>query len=158
MPPIRLAHPDTPLAARLMEGVRECEALSSTDPEAAAIRLRDRLRERSAPAPVHALFRRLLRQLQRTDLLITHGQTWIAQLCAGGDARRALGVEQECRWIDPRFLPDDAANAALLAKTAAHLGMHELASHLASGFMQRWPAHAEVPALQLLATATGGGE
>jgi hypothetical protein len=129
----------------------ECEALATHDPEEAAIRLRDRIRERLAPAEVHNRFRALLRQLHRNDLLLSHGQTWIAQLCAAGDERRALGIVQECREIDPHFLPDDAANTALLAKAAARIGMHELAWQLANGFVQRWPGHEAVPALKLLA-------
>lgn len=129
----------------------ECGALAAHDPEQAAIRLRDRIRERLAPAEVHARFRALLRQLHRDDLLLSHGQTWIAQLCVTGDERRALGVVQECRGIDPQFLPDDPANTARLAKTAARIGMHELAWHLANGFVGRWPQHADAPALSLLA-------
>lgn len=129
----------------------ECETLAAHDPEEAAIRLRDRIRERLAPAEVHSRFRALLRRLHRDDLLLSHGQTWIAQLCAAGDERRALGVVQECRGIDLRFLPDDAANTALLAKAAARIGMHELAWQLANGFVQRWPGHEATAALKLLA-------
>lgn len=124
--------------------LEECAALAEADPEEAAIRLRDRIRDSFAPAPVHTRFRALLRQLQRDDLLISHGQTWIAQLCAGGDERRALGVVQECREIEPDFLPDDPANTAALARTAARIGMQELAWYLANGFVQRWPRHPAV--------------
>lgn len=133
----------------------DCETVAARDPEAAAIRLRDRIRERYAPAAVHGRFRQLLRQLGRDDLRISHGQDWIAQLCAIGDARRALGVVQECREIDPRFLPDDPANTAKLAKAAATIGMPELAWYLANGFVQRWPGHADAAALKLLAAARG---
>lgn len=129
----------------------ECEALAQQDPEEVAIRLRNRIRERYAPAVIHGRFRELLRRLRREDLLVRHGQGWIIQLCASSDERRALGVVQECREIDPRFLPDDPANTALLAKAAARIGMHELAWYLASGFVQRWPRHADAPALKLLA-------
>lgn len=129
----------------------ECAALAQDDPEEAAIRLRDRIRERLAPAEIHVRFRALLRQLQRHDLLLSHGQTWIAQLCASGDERRALGVVQECRELDPRFFPTDPANTARLAKAAARIGTHELAWYLANGFVQRWPRHADAPALALLA-------
>jgi len=140
-------HPEAPAMARAMhqdadeELVRECEALARSDPEAAAIRLRDRLRERVAPAPVHAQFRMLLRKLHRNDLLLQHGQNWIAQLCAAGEARRALGVVHECREIDPAFLPDDPDHTADLARLAARIGMPALASHLAKGFVERWPRH-----------------
>ena len=123
------------------ELVRECEALARTDPEAAAIRLRDRIRERAAPNPVHLLFRVLLKRLVRNDLLISHGQTWIAQLCAGNDARRALGLLQECREIDPGFIPDDPDATATLARLAMRTGMHDMASYLARGFVARWPRH-----------------
>ena len=140
--------PEAPELARRMgqgadgELVREYEVLAQHDPEAAAIRLRDRIRERSAPASVHTLFRTLLRRLHRNDLLLQHGESWIAQLCADDQARRALGVVQECREIDSGFLPDDPDNAATLARLAARLGMHDLAAHLARGFVQRWPQHA----------------
>jgi hypothetical protein len=149
--------PEAPALAGAMEAgadqqlLDECEALAESDPEEAAIRLRDRIRERFAPAEVHGRFRTLLRRLRRNDLLLSHGQTWIAQLCAEGDERRALGVMQECREIDPRFLPDDPANTALLARTASRIGMHELAWQLANGFVQRWPGHQDTPALRLLA-------
>lgn len=139
--------PRAPELARAMgldadgELLQECQALAQTDPEQAAIRLRDRIRERSAPAPVHNLFRSLLHKLQRNDLLLQHGQTWIAQLCANGEARRALGVVQECRELDPAFIPDAPENTAMLAELAARIGMRDLASHLARGFGQRWPRH-----------------
>jgi hypothetical protein len=129
----------------------DCEALARNDPEAAAIRLRDRIQERLAPAAVHNMFRTLLRRLRRDDLLLKHGQTWIAQLCTSGDHRRALGVVQECREIDPRFLPDDPASTETLARTAARIGMHELAWFLATGFVQRWPHHEAAPSLKLVA-------
>lgn len=138
------ANPDEQLLA-------ECATIARHDPEEAAIRLRDRIHERYAPGVVHARFRELLRKLDRKDLLIKHGQDWIAQLCTSGDDRRALGVVQECRGIEARFLPDDPGHAVLLAKAAARLGMHELAWHLANGFVQRWPRHAAAPELQLLA-------
>lgn len=140
-------HPEAPVMARAMhqdadeELVRECETLAQSDPEAAAIRLRDRIRERAAPAPVHAQFRVLLRRLHRNDLLLQHGQTWIAQVCAAGEARRALGVVQECREIDPAFLPDDPDHTATLARLAGRTGMPALASHLAKGFLEHWPGH-----------------
>ncbi|MGH8216724.1 MAG: hypothetical protein ACREPZ_13665 [Rhodanobacteraceae bacterium] len=121
--------------------VRECEALAPTDPEEAAIRLRDRIRERAAPASVHIQFRVLLRKLARNDLLLSHGQTWIAQCCASNDARRALSLVQECREIDPGFVPDDPDATATLARLAARLGMHDMAGHLARGFIARWPRH-----------------
>lgn len=139
--------PEGPALARAIgqdadgELVRECEALAQSDPETAALRLRDRIRERAAPAPVHAQFRALLRKLRRDDLLLQHGQTWIAQLCAAGEARRALGVVQECREIDPAFLPDDPDHSATLAGLAARIGVPALAGHLARGFLQRWPRH-----------------
>jgi hypothetical protein len=125
------------------ELIRECEVQARTDPEEAAIRLRDRIRERAATALVHAQFRVLLRKLHRNDLLLQHGRTWITQLCAAGDPRRALGVVQECREIDPAFLPDDPDHAAALAQLAARIGMHALAGHLARRFVQRWPQHAD---------------
>lgn len=151
-------HPQAPeLAQRVGQGaddelVGECEALAKSDPEEAAIRLRDRIRERAAPAPVHALFRTLLRRLQRNDLLLSHGQDWIAQLCAAGDARRALGLVQECRGIDAAFLPDDPGSAATLAELATRLGMRDLAQHLAHGFAQRWPRHERAARLEALAS------
>lgn len=134
----------------------ESESIARRDPEEAAIRLRDRIRERYAPGAVHIRFRELLRKLDRKDLLIKHGQEWIIQLCATGDERRALGLVQECREIEPRFLPDDPDHTALLAKTAARLGMHELAWHLANGFVQRWPRHADAASLKLLAAPQQG--
>ncbi|HJP98496.1 MAG TPA: hypothetical protein VJ862_08045 [Rhodanobacteraceae bacterium] len=140
-------HPEAPAMARAThqdaddELVRECEALARNDPEAAAIRLRDRIRERVAPSPIHALFRVLLRKLHRNDLLLQHGRTWIAQLCAAGEARRALGVVQECREIDPAFLPDDPDHTAALARAATRNGMRALSGHLVHGFVERWPRH-----------------
>lgn len=140
--------PEAPRLARAMgqddddELVSECETLAKTDPEEAAIRLRDRIRERIAPTPVHVLFRTLLRQLHRNDLLLQHGQAWIAQLCATGETRRALGLVQECREIDSTFLPDDVDNADALAQLAARIGMRALADHLARAIAQRWPGHA----------------
>lgn len=132
------------------ELVCECGALARTDPEEAAIRLRDRIRERAASAPVHALFRALLRKLHRDDLLLHHGQTWISQLCVDGQVRRALGVAQECREIDPAFLPHDPGNAARLAELAARYGMRGLADHLARRFVQCWPQHEDAAKIATL--------
>lgn len=131
-----------------------CKRIAETNPEGAAIELRDRIRDRLAPAPIHRLFRDLLRQLQRNDLLLSHGQTWIAQLCASGDYRRALGLVQECREIDPAFLPDDPANVATLAEHASRAGMHALTEHLARGFAQRWPQHEAAPRVAALINDT----
>ncbi|MGH8144786.1 MAG: hypothetical protein ACREPY_00500 [Rhodanobacteraceae bacterium] len=153
-------HPRAPELARAMaldadgELLQECQTLATTDPEQAAIRLRDRIRERSAPAPVHSMFRSLLHKLQRNDLLLQHGQTWIAQLCANGEARRALGVVQECREVDPAFIPDAPENTAMLAELAARIGMRDLSSHLARGFGQRWPRHEAGARIAQLATDT----
>jgi hypothetical protein len=152
--------PEAPRLARAMrqdaddELVHECEELAKSDPEGAAIRLRDRIRERSAPAPVHALFRTLLRKLQRNDLLLSHGQTLIAQLCVSGETRRALGIVQECREIDPAFLPDDPGHTAALVRLSARIGMRALAAHLARRFVQRWPQHADAAKIAAL-IATG---
>ena len=154
--------PEAPaIAAQLGHGedeqlLAECTVIARNDPEEAAIRLRDRIRENLAPAVVHVRFRELLRELKRNDLLLSHGQTWIAQLCASSDERRALGVVQECRDIEPQFLPDDPGNTALLARTAARLGMHELAWYLASSFVRRWPRHEAAQSLQLLASSQQG--
>jgi hypothetical protein len=153
-------HPEAPAMARAAhqdaddELVREFEVQARTDPEGAAIRLRDRIRERAAPAPVHAQFRVLLRKLHRNDLLLQHGRTWITQLCAAGDPRRALGVVQECREIDPAFVPDDPDHAAALVRLAARIGMRALAAHLARRFVQRWPQHADAAKIAAL-IATG---
>lgn len=121
--------------------VRECEYLARSDPEAAAAQLRDYIRDHHAPPPVHTLFRRLMHQLRRDDILLQHGQFWIAQLCANDKAQRALGVVQECREIDPDFLPENPHHAEILARTATRIGMRHLAGHLARGFIERWPRH-----------------
>lgn len=131
-----------------------CQRIATTDPEATAIELRDRIRDHLAPAPIHRRFRDLLRQLKRNDLLLAHGQTWIAQLCASGDFRRALGVVQECREIESGFLPDDPAHVAMLAEHAARIGMQALAEHLARGFAQRWPRHAAASRVATLTADT----
>lgn len=155
------ATPEAPVLARQTsdgadaELLRECAGLARSDPEEAAIRLRDRIRARAAPIAVHTRFRGLLRQLHRDDLLLQHGQTWIAQLCASGEARRALGVAQECREIDPAFAPDAPDATAQLAELAARLGMQRLAAHLAQQFVQRWPQHVAAPGLRRLLAPRG---
>lgn len=151
-------HPEAPVLARATgqgaddELLAECEVLARSDPEAAAIRLRDRIRERIAPTPVHALFRKLLHQLQRNDLLLAHAQTWIAQLCVTGEARRALGLVQECREIDPGFVPDDPDNANTLAALAARMGMAKLAQHLEHAIARRWPQYTRTATAQPMLT------
>lgn len=117
----------------------ECKTLAENDLEQAAMRLRDRIRQRAAPASIHLLFRELARKLGRNDVLLDHAQAWITQLCANGEARRALGLVQECRDIDPAFSPAAPGDTEMLADLASRMGMRDLASHLARSILQRWP-------------------
>ncbi|HET6586475.1 MAG TPA: hypothetical protein VFG67_01720 [Oleiagrimonas sp.] len=117
----------------------ECKALAENDLELAAMRLRDRIRKRMAPASIHLLFRELARKLGRNDVLLDHAQAWITQLCTNGEARRALGLVQECRDIDPAFSPAAPDDTEMLAHLASRMGMRDLASHLARSILERWP-------------------
>ena len=129
----------------------EARTLAGGDPVAALHRLAERLRQRQAPAPVHQLYRELLRrQGLRNDLLV-HGQIWIAALIAQDEARRALGVLQECCGIDPAFVPDDPRTCGELADLAARLGMERLAIHLGRGYLAHWPRDGQAPHYGLLA-------
>ena len=85
----------------------------------------------------------------RHDLLV-HGQIWIAALIAQGEARRALGVLQDCCGIDPAFVPDDPRTCGELADLADRLGMTHLAIHLGRGYLARWPRDPQTPRYGLL--------
>lgn len=121
--------------------IESCDAQAQTDPEAAAMRLRDRLREGYAPVHVHTRFRELMRQLGRNDILLQHGQFWIRQLCAHDEMRRALSVINECRDLDANFLPEDPQQAADLTHVAARIGMRRLAGAMTERFLAEWPQH-----------------
>src|SRR6185437_13238055 len=95
--------------------VDEARARAANDPLAALHQLAERLRQHNAPAPVHQLYRELLRHQGLRDDLLVHGQIWIAALIAQNEARRALGVLQECCGIDPAFVPDDPRTCGELA-------------------------------------------
>jgi hypothetical protein len=121
------------------------------DPLTALRHLAARLQERTAPPPVHQLYRELLhRQNLRADLLV-HGQIWIAALIAQGESRRALGVLQECCLIDAGFAPDDPRTCGELADLAARLGMSRLAIHLCRSYLAHWPRDPQAPHYGLLA-------
>lgn len=129
----------------------ECRTMAEDDLEQAAIRLRDRIRERAAPASVHTLFRELVRRMGRDDVLLEHARAWITQLCANGEARRALGLVQECRGIDPAFSPATLDDSATLAHLASRMGMRDLACHLARSVLERWPQAEEAHRLSGIA-------
>jgi hypothetical protein len=134
--------------SRLVEEARE---LAIDEPMAALRQLAARLQDRSAPPPVHRLYRELLqRQGLREDLLI-HGQIWIAAQHAQGEPRRALGVLQECCDIDATFVPDDPRTCGDLADLAARTGMNRLSIHLCHGYLAHWPRDPQVPHYGLLA-------
>jgi hypothetical protein len=130
--------------------VDEARTLAGSDPLAALHRLADRLRQRSAPAPVHQLYRELLHRQGLRDDLLVHGQIWIAALIAQNASRRALGVLQECCGIDPAFIPDDPRTCGELADLAARLGMERLAIHLGRGYLAHWPRDERAPHYGLL--------
>ena len=117
----------------------EVEALALHDPAAATALLVARMQHRVAPTPLHLAYRRLLLQQGFRDGLLVHGQIWMASLMAQGEARRALGVLQECCGIDAHFIPDDPRTCRELADLSARLGMRRLALHLSRGFLNGWP-------------------
>ncbi|MEW9570669.1 hypothetical protein ABQJ54_02820 [Rhodanobacter sp. Si-c] len=129
----------------------EARTLAESDPMAALHQLAERLRQRTAPAPAHQLYRELLRRQGLRDDLLVHGQVWIAALIAQNEARRALGVLQECCTIDPAFVPDDPRTCGELADLADRLGMVRLAIHLGRGYLAHWPREQQAPHYGLLA-------
>ena len=133
---------------RLLDEVRR---LAVDEPLAALRQLAARLRERTAPAPVHQLYRELLRRQGLREDLLVHGQIWIAALIAQKESRRALGVLQECIGLDNSFVPDDPRTCGELADLAARLGMDRLAIHLGRSYLAQWPRDAHAPHYGLLA-------
>jgi hypothetical protein len=129
----------------------EVDELARHDPQAAISRLVSRLQDRSAPATLHVAYRKLLQQQGLRDALLVHGQIWIAAMMANNEARRALGLVQECSDIDPAFIPDDPDNAGTLADLAARMGMSRLAVRLCQGCLASWPRAPDAPRLALLA-------
>jgi len=75
----------------------------------------------------------------------------MASLIAQGEAKRALGVLQDCCGIDPDFIPDDPRTCGELADLSARLGMRRIALHLCRGFLNAWPRDTQVPHVGLLA-------
>ena len=138
--------------------VDEAGTLADSDPVAALHQLAERLRQRQAPAPVHQLYRELLRRQGLRDDLLVHGQIWIAALIAQNEARRALGVLQECCGIDPAFIPDDPRTCGELADLAARLGMARLAIHLGRGYLAHWPRDERAPHYGLLVARLLGAQ
>ena len=136
----------------------EARSLAESDPMAALRQLAGRLRQRTAPAPVHQLYRELLRRQDLRDDLLVHGQIWIAALVAQNEARRALGVLQECCTIDPAFVPDDPRICGALADLAGRLGMTRLAIHLGRGYLAHWPHDPQAPHYGLLAARQLGAQ
>ena len=149
--------PEAPQLARASgqdaddELVEAARQQAAEDPMAALRQLAGRLRERAAPPAIHQLYRTLLHRQGLHEDLLVHGQIWIAALIAQGEPRRALGVLQECRGLDPRFIPDDPRTCGELADLAGRLGMQRLAIALCQGFIDAWPKDAHGPhhALQL---------
>ena len=129
----------------------EVDALAPHDAMAATSLLVARMQNRVAPFSLHLAYRRLLQQQGFRDGLLVHGQIWIASLIAQGEARRALGVLQECCGIDAAFIPDDPRTCGELADLSARLGMRRLALHLCRGFLDTWLKDPQVPRIGLLA-------
>ena len=140
---------------RLIEQVK---TVATANRRAAIALLVQRMQGRSAPAPMHQLYRELLRQEGLRDGLLEHGQLWIALQMANGESRRALGLVQECMEIDAGFLPDAPEHVAALAEAAARAGMTRLALRLCRGFLTRWPRSTETPRVGLLAARLLGDE
>lgn len=138
--------------------VDTARAQAASDPVAALHLLADRLRQHNAPAPVHQLYRELLRKQGLRDDLLVHGQIWIAALIAQNEARRALGVLQECCSIEPHFVPDDPRTCGELADLADRLGMARLAIHLGRGYLAHWPRDPQAPHYGLLAARQLGAQ
>ncbi|HZX69975.1 MAG TPA: hypothetical protein VFE77_04075, partial [Rhodanobacter sp.] len=132
--------------------LQEVAALAPSDASAATGLLVERLRERSAPAPVHLAYRQLLQRQQLRDALLVHGQIWIAALIAQGESRRALGILQECAGLDPDFIPDDPHTCGELADLSARLGISRIAVRLCRGYLQHWPRDTQAPHYGLLAS------
>lgn len=133
--------------SRLATRARE---LAAADPQAALRLLAGRLQDRVAPPALHEAYRELMRQQDMRDGLLVHGQIWIAALLAGGDARKALRLVQECSELDPAFLPDDPGNAGTLAEAAARHGLNRMAVQLCRGFLKTWPHDVRAAACALL--------
>jgi hypothetical protein len=133
--------------SRLAAQARE---LAAGDPQAALRLLASRLQDRAAPPLLHETYRELLRRQDMRDALLVHGQIWIAALMAGGEARKALRLVQECGELDPAFLPDAPANAGALAELAARHGMSRMAARLCRGFLKAWPRDSRAPQCALL--------
>lgn len=133
------------------ELLADVEALAQHDLTAATARLVERLQNRVAPSSIHLAYRQLLRQQNFHDDLLVHGQIWMASMIAQGEAKRALGLLQECCGIDPNFIPDDPRTCGELADLAARLGMRQIALHLCRGFLDHWPRDMQVPHIGLLA-------
>lgn len=134
---------------RLLDDV---QAIADEEPRAALDLLVPRLRDRAAPDALHRAYRQLLQQQGLHDALLVHGQIWSAALIAQGQARRALGIVQECVTQDTGFVPDDPRTCGELADLAFRLGMHRLALHLCRGYLTHWPRDPQTPHYGLLAT------
>lgn len=133
------------------ELLAQAQRLTPADPRAATDLLVARLQDRSAPASLHRAYRELLKRQHLHDALLVHGQIWIAAMMAGGEARRALGLVQECSSLDPAFIPDDPRNAGELALLASRMGMPQMALKLSRGYLRHWPRDWNVPSMSLLA-------
>ncbi|MEO9078629.1 MAG: hypothetical protein ABI268_04890 [Rhodanobacter sp.] len=130
----------------------EVERLAPAQPREALDLLVPRLRDRAAPVALHLAYRQLLKQQGQRDALLVHGQIWMAALIAQGEARRALGVLQECIGVDADFIPDDPCSCGALADLAARLGICRIALQLCRGYLSHWPRDAQLPHYGLLAT------
>ncbi|HWU78262.1 MAG TPA: hypothetical protein VN043_17335 [Rhodanobacter sp.] len=129
----------------------EVERVALEQPREALDLLVPRLRDRAAPASLHLAYRRILEQQGLRDALLVHGQIWIAALIAQGEARRALGVLQECIGMDAAFIPDDPRSCGELADLAARLGISRIALQLCRGYLDHWPRDTQLPRYGLLA-------
>lgn len=129
----------------------EVHELARTDPAAATRLLVPRLQDRQAPDDLHQAYRDLLRRQDMREGLLVHGQIRIASFIAQGEPRRALGMLQDCRALDPAFIPDDPRTCGELADLAARLGMRRIAGQLCVGYLAHWPRDTQGPHYGLLA-------
>ena len=113
---------------------------------ASALRLiREELRSRALPIPLHDLYRRLLRQQGDQAALLEHGRLFMHLLLVEKQDRRALGLARECLDLDAHFTAPDIEDSIRLAERAAQSGQSSLAVDLLLAAVHADSRHPEMP-------------
>jgi len=119
--------------------------------EEAAARVEERLRREWENNKLHDQYHKLLLAAGAPKPIAKHVNEYAAKLVREKKAARAVEVYEAGRTKNPELTLHDPGLVLPLAKTASELRRDATAFELLKGFDKRFPGHADIPAVYMLA-------